>query len=101
MERTDMSPIMKRKADAYSHNVERVPSKKVKHTTSTQIKPTTPEPAKEPPPRPSEPSPPADSTSEVEIQANGHTPKSFQDLGIIQSLCDACTALGYKVCILL
>lgn len=96
MERTDMSPIKKRKADAYSHNVERVPSKKVKHTTSTQIKPTTPEPAKEPPPRPSEPSPPADSTSEVEIQANGHTPKSFQDLGIIQSLCDACTALGYK-----
>lgn len=23
-------------------------------------------------------------------------PKSFQDLGIIESLCDACTALGYK-----
>ena len=24
------------------------------------------------------------------------TPKSFQDLGVIDSLCDACTALGYK-----
>ena len=24
-------------------------------------------------------------------------PKTFQDLGIIDSLCDACTALGYKV----
>ena len=29
-------------------------------------------------------------------ELNEETPQSFQDLGIIDSLCDACTALGYK-----
>lgn len=29
-------------------------------------------------------------------ESNEETPQSFQDLGIIDSLCDACTALGYK-----
>ena len=29
-------------------------------------------------------------------QVNGATMKSFKDLGVIDSLCDACTALGYK-----
>lgn len=31
-----------------------------------------------------------------DTDTNQRTPKSFQDLGIIDSLCDACTALGYK-----
>lgn len=30
------------------------------------------------------------------LNAPASAPKSFQDLGIIDSLCDACTALGYK-----
>ncbi len=93
-----MPPFKKRKADDSSHKDEEIPSKRVKYTTSTHIKPRTPETAKEPSPRPSsEPSPVTGSTSDVENEADGHTPKSFQDLGIIQSLCDACTALGYKV----
>ena len=93
-----MPAIKKRKADGSSHKDEVIPSKRVKHITSTHIETTTPEPAKEPSPRPSsEASPTIESTSEVEVEANGHVPKSFQDLGIIQSLCDACTALGYKV----
>lgn len=93
-----MSPIQKRKADGSSHKDEGIPSKRVKHTTSTHTKQTAPEPAKEPSPQPSsEPSLVTGSTSEVEIEAKGHGSKSFQDLGIIQSLCDACTALGYEV----
>lgn len=97
-QKVSMSPIKKRKTDGLSHKDEGIPSKRVKHTTFTHKNPTTPEPAQESSPRPSpEPSPAIGSTSEVEIEANGHAPKSFQDLGIIQSLCDACTALGYKV----
>ncbi|KAF6225710.1 hypothetical protein HO133_009711 [Letharia lupina] len=92
-----MSPIQKRKADGSSHKDEGIPSKRVKHTTSTHTKQTAPEPAKESSPQPSsEPSLVTGSTSEVEIEAKGHASKSFQDLGIIQSLCDACTALGYE-----
>ncbi len=93
-----MHPIKKRKADDGSHKDEETASKRVKHTTSTHTKPRTLETAKEPSPQPSsEPSPVAGSTSDVEDEADGYAPKSFQDLGIIQSLCDACTALGYKV----
>ena len=29
-------------------------------------------------------------------ETNGAAPKSFHELGIIDSLCDACIALGYK-----
>lgn len=95
-----MSPIKKRKADGSLHKIEATPSKRVKHTTSTHSKSTEPELGKESSPQPSSkpsPSPALESTSEVEIEPNGHATKSFQDLGIIQSLCDACTALGYKV----
>ncbi|MCJ1253185.1 ribosomal RNA processing protein [Lignoscripta atroalba] len=46
-------------------------------------------------------SPPKDGLTEREPSSNtpelaDTAPKSFQDLGIIDSLCDACTALGYK-----
>ena len=37
-------------------------------------------------------------TAATDKSANAEAPqKTFQDLGIIDSLCDACTALGYKV----
>ena len=91
-----MSPIVKRKVDGNENKDEGIPSKRFKHTPSTLIES---EPAKEPSPRSSpEPSPATGSTSAVEAEANDHASKSFQDLGIIQSLCDACIALGYKVC---
>ena len=90
-----MAPFMKRKVNDNTDKYELKTSKKLKHTTSTHVKP---EVAKNPSPRPSpEPSPATGSTSEVEIEANENGPKPFQDLGIIESLCDACTALGYKV----
>lgn len=92
-------PLMKkRKADADSNRDEETQSKKAKNTSSTHRKPTAPEPVKEPSPRPSlEPSSATGNTNDVEAETNSHASKSFQDLGIIQSLCDACTALGYKV----
>ena len=91
-----MAPIMKRKANALQNKDEARPSKRLNHTTSTHINP---EPAKEPSPRSSsERSPATASTNAVEIEdTTDHAPKSFRDLGIIESLCDACTALGYKV----
>lgn len=86
---------MKRKADISKSKDGDISVKRLKHTSSTHVKP---QPAKEPSPRPSsEQSPAPGSTSTDEIEADGHAPKSFQDLGIIESLCDACTALGYKV----
>ena len=97
-ERRTMSHIKKRKADGTLNKDERMPMKRVKHTTATHIKPTVPEPTKETSPQLSEgQSSAAESTSQANIEANDHAPKSFQDLGIIPSLCDACTALGYKV----
>ena len=97
-ERRMMSHIKKRKADGTSNRDERMPMKRVKHTTATHIKSTVPEPTKGPSPQILEdPSPATGSTSQANIEANDHVPKSFQDLGIIPSLCDACTALGYKV----
>ena len=97
-ERRIMSHIKKRKADGTSNKDEKMPTKRVKHTTATHIKSTVPEPTKELSPQLSEgQSPATESTSQVNIEANDHAPKSFQDLGIIPSLCDACTALGYKV----
>ena len=50
------------------------------------------------PPLPA-PQPDDGTTSESPAKAadsNEETLKSFQELGIIDSLCDACTALGYK-----
>ena len=37
-----------------------------------------------------------DDASPTIPEAGEDAPKSFQELGIIDSLCDACTALGYK-----
>lgn len=86
---------MKRSADTFKNKDGDIAVKRLKHTSSTHKKP---EPIKEPSPRLSPgQSPASESTSADEIEADSHAPKSFQDLGIIDSLCDACTALGYKV----
>ena len=92
-----MSAVKKRRVVEMPDGDRGVLSKRRKHTTSTDIKPTRPDPTKEPTAPSPDPLPAAGSTSPAEMEANGHAPKSFQDLGIIQSLCDACTALGYKV----
>lgn len=97
----DMSFIKKGKADVDPHRDEELQSKRAKTTTSTHRKPTAPEPAKElSPQRSTEPSPATGATNDVDVEKNGHASKPFQDLGIVPSLCDACTALGYKVHIL-
>ncbi|TVY28120.1 ATP-dependent rRNA helicase [Lachnellula hyalina] len=76
-----MSSVKRRKVD------DDVPSgilKKKKHT------------AKEPPQVSTSPEPAVNESPEPEVQEEAPT-KSFKDLqGIIDSLCDACTALGYK-----
>ena len=90
-----MSPIIKRKADGNLHKIEGLPSKKVKHTTSMHQKPTSAEQI--PPRRSPEPAPAVEPPSEIKNEADARSQKSFHDLGIIESLCDACTALGYKV----
>lgn len=94
-----MAPVIKRKVDVIQNRDEGIPSKRVKHTTSRCIevgpaKKTSPRPSPEPS---SEPLPATESKSPVEVDTDDHLSKSFQDLGIIDSLCDACTALGYKV----
>ena len=90
-----MAPIMKRKAHSNSNKAEGIILKKLKQSTSTHI---IPEFARKPSLQSSpEPSPATGSTSVVETEAHQNGQKSFQDLGIIESLCDACTALGYKV----
>ena len=90
-----MAPFKKRKADGVTDKDGGKLSKKLKTSTSTHVNP---ELAEKPSSQPSpEPSPATASTSAVEVEADENGPKSFQDLGIIESLCDACTALGYKV----
>ena len=82
-----MNETKKRKINTESYTSSAVPKKKVKHSI--------PEPYREvqdlsPSPTPAAEEPPAAN------QVNAATSKSFKDLGIIDSLCDACTALGYK-----
>lgn len=55
----------------------------------------TPVADKESSPSPTLSSPVADAEDQSEDVATA-APKSFADLGVIESLCDACTALGYK-----
>ena len=92
-----MSSVKKRNADGITHKDEGSSSKRARQTAPTHTKPTTPESAEELSPQPSNSSPATSSTSADGDATKGHAPKSFQDLGIIQPMCDACTALGYKV----
>ena len=77
----------KRKLNGGSHAQSEAPKKKVKHASPPAIDEASPKPS--PPPAP---------TGEPEAigETNGAAPKSFHELGIIDSLCDACIALGYK-----
>ena len=85
-----MNGTKKRKFGTESHTSSAVPQKKVKHII--------PEPNRETKdlsPAPTPVDKPAEEPAAAN-QVNGATSKSFKDLGIIDSLCDACTALGYK-----
>lgn len=75
----ETSTDKKRKHNGSSLAETHVPQKRVKRT---------PSPQSEPPPAP---------VSADAVETAGAAPKSFQELGIIDSLCDACTALGFKV----
>lgn len=67
--------------------VKNVKRRKLSHTSS--------EPAPDDVPSTSERREEAPEESSEE-HADAKAPKSFKDLGIIDSLCDACTSLGYK-----
>lgn len=82
-----MDETKKRKVETGSNTSSAVPKKKLKQDAS--------EPNRKSnnlslAPKKSAEEPATDS------HVNGATSKSFKDLGIIDSLCDACTALGYK-----
>ncbi|KAL2044046.1 hypothetical protein N7G274_003569 [Stereocaulon virgatum] len=80
-----MLDTKKRKSDGVYYEKIEGSKKKAKHVTA---------PANdEPSPKPSSSS--AQTERAVE-ENNAAAPRSFQDLGIIDSLCDACKALGYK-----
>lgn len=77
-----MSSIKKRKLNSF---LEKDDSSKLKRNKKAVL--------------PDPPSPQNDSADEAIslVSETDETPsKSFKDLGIIESLCDACTALGYK-----
>ena len=85
-----MNETRKRNIGTVTHTLLAVPKKKVKYITpelNGGIKDLTlaPTPVDEPAGEPA-----------VANQVSGATSKSFRDLGIIDSLADACTALGYK-----
>ena len=85
-----MNGTKRRQVDAGSYTSSAYPKKKLKQDTSglkrksndLSIAPAPAEKAAEGP--------------ATENHVNGATSKSFKDLGIIDSLSDACTALGYK-----
>ena len=85
-----MNETRKREIGTVSHTLLAAPKKKVKYITpelNRETKDLSPAHT------------PVDKTAEeptVANQVNGATSKSFKDLGIIDSLADACTALGYK-----
>ncbi len=85
-----MNETKKRKNNTDSYTLSAVPKKKVKHIIPEPYRKTedlslAPTPADKPAEEPA-----------AANQVNAVISKSFKDLGIIDSLCDACTALGYK-----
>ena len=85
-----MNETKKRKINISSHTSSAVAKKKVKHIIPEPDRKT-----KDLSPAPTQADKPAEEFAATN-QVNGATSKSFKDLGIIDSLCDACTALGYK-----
>ncbi|KAK4697672.1 ATP-dependent RNA helicase DDX47/RRP3, partial [Lecanoromycetidae sp. Uapishka_2] len=77
-----MDATKKRTLKGTSYVSPQAPSKRVKHSPPT--KETSSSPKASPTPE-----------SAAATEQDGLAPKSFQDLGVIDSLCDACTALGY------
>merc|ERR1712225_133052 len=85
---TTMSSVKRRKVD------ETLPSgllkEKTKHKKAQTVKDVAPEPA------PIASIVPRETTADGEAGGDKEAPKTFKDLGIVDELCDACTALGYK-----
>ena len=80
-----MLDTKKRKSDGGCHEQCEGPKKKAKHVTAPANDEASPKA-----------SPSSAQTEGAIEQNNAVAPRSFQDLGIIDSLCDACKALGYK-----
>jgi ATP-dependent RNA helicase DDX47/RRP3 len=80
-----MLDTKKRKPDGGCYEKSEGPKKKAKHVTAPANDESSPKP-----------SPTSAQTEGAIEQNNAAAQRSFQDLGIIDSLCDACKALGYK-----
>ncbi len=78
-----MEATKKRKLKSSPQTSSQVAFKKPKHSSPPAETQTSPKESPAPEP-------------EAAIETIEASPKSFQELGIIDSLCDACTALGYK-----
>merc|ERR1711939_388606 len=96
---TTMSSVKRRKVD------ETLPSgllkEKTKHKKAQTVKDVATEPAETSASSDPEPAPiasivPRETTADGEAGGDKEAPKTFKDLGIVDELCDACTALGYK-----
>jgi ATP-dependent RNA helicase DDX47/RRP3 len=98
-----MVSLKKRKLNG--HETSPVPSSSVSKSTSKPARPMPPKKRAEPEPEPSEDDVEegVESSEEEDDEetSNGHNgeqaaTKTFADLGVIESLCEACTNLGYK-----
>ena len=99
-----MASTKRREPDDTSHVNSENSSKKVKHSSQSTNREYT---ASSEPPQPPNtilagqgqdvsPHPPSEASLESQPNTQASATKTFQDLGIIESLCEACTALGYK-----
>ncbi|KAF8865672.1 DEAD-domain-containing protein [Acephala macrosclerotiorum] len=88
-----MPPVKRRKTDEDRPKGLDARKKKAKHVIKEAVLPSV---SSSPAPEPANVQPPKEELDEAEVGGETEAPKSFKDLGIIDSLCDACTALGYK-----
>ena len=99
-----MADTKKRKLGNATHLMSQLPSKQVKHSSqSTNRKDMIPSRPLQPPDasltgKIQDASPELQSEASLEYRREQETSatKTFQDLGVIEQLCDACAALGYK-----
>ncbi|CZR61874.1 probable ATP-dependent rRNA helicase rrp3 [Phialocephala subalpina] len=89
-----MLPVKRRKTDEDRPKGLNIKKKKTKNVVKDPVPASA---SSSPAPEPENvQAPKGDSDEEAEVEGEVEAPKSFKDLGIIDSLCDACTALGYK-----
>ena len=84
----------KRKLNGCFHTSSEAPKKRAKHIPSPTNDKISSKPSSAPASAPA--APVTAEETEAAKETNGSAPKSFQDLEIIDSLCEACTALGYR-----